>query len=323
MPTIFFSYSHEDEELRNRLEKHLSLLKRQGFVDAWHDRRILAGATLDQAISGELERAEIVLLLVSADFLASEYCYSKEMMRAMERHHAGSTIVIPVIVKPCDWHSAPFGGLLATPRDGKAVTTWANVEEALADVASYVRKRVEAMCGAAQAGASGATARTAAPPVAVPASAVRPSVARSSNLRLKKEFTDHDRDIFLHESFEFLSHFFENSLVELQQRNPDVQAIFRRVDSDSFLAVVYRDGKTAAQCAIRLSGLGGGGITYSSDASPRGSSFNEWLSVESDDQAMFLRANMGMAFGASAVAERMTLEAAADHFWSVLMQPLQ
>lgn len=319
MATVFFSYSHADEELRNRLEKHLSLLKRQGLVEAWHDRRILAGSELDKAISSNLEAADIILLLVSADFLDSEYCYSKEMQRAMERHTAGTAVVIPVILKPCDWHSAPFGKLLATPRDGKAVTSWANVEEALADVASHVRKRVED------------ANRKAARPAAVPGATTRATVGRSgaaptplgprsSNLRLKKEFSEHDRDTFLHESFDLLAQFFEASLGELKERNQGIQTTFRRIDANSFTATIYQDGKKASECAIRLGGIGGRGITYSSDANPHGNSFNESLSVEVDDQGMYFKP---MTFGFGATEKRMSKEAGAEYFWAALMRPLQ
>src|SRR6185503_16598921 len=98
MAKVFFSYSHDDEQYRDQLEKHLALLKREGLVESWHDRRIRAGSPLAQEIDQQLERADVVLLLVSASFLASDYCYSIEMQRAMERHAAGEATVIPVIV---------------------------------------------------------------------------------------------------------------------------------------------------------------------------------------------------------------------------------
>ena len=100
---LFYSYAHEDELLREQLEKHLSLLKRQGFISGWHDREILPGATWAQEIDVHLESASIVLLLVSPDFLASDYCYEVEMQRALERHRCGETRVIPIILRPCDW----------------------------------------------------------------------------------------------------------------------------------------------------------------------------------------------------------------------------
>src|SRR3954471_1709733 len=105
--SLFYSYSHKDEALRDELETHLSLLKRQGVIAGWHDRRIEAGTEWAGAIDKNLEEAGIILLLVSADFLASPYCWDVEVRRAMERHEAGTARVIPVILRPVDWHSAP------------------------------------------------------------------------------------------------------------------------------------------------------------------------------------------------------------------------
>ncbi len=133
-PILFFSYSHLDESYRDQLEVHLAALKRQGLISTWHDRRITVGSHLGQAIDAKLEAAEIILLLVSPDFIASDFCYDREMTRAIERHERGEARVIPVTVRPCDWHPLPFGKLVATPRDGKAISTWPNLDEAFLDV---------------------------------------------------------------------------------------------------------------------------------------------------------------------------------------------
>ena len=143
MPNVFFSYCHADEVLRDQLEKQLAMLKRQGVIDSWHDRRIDAGQEIDAAIDEHINSDEIILLLVSPDFIASDYCYNIEMARAMERHNAKEAIVIPVILRACDWHHAPFGKLLGTPQDGKPVTLWPDRDEALLQVAKEVRKAAE------------------------------------------------------------------------------------------------------------------------------------------------------------------------------------
>ena len=140
---LFFSYSHKDETLRDFLATHLALLKRQGVLNEWHDRRIGAGAEWGKAIDENLEAADIILLLVSADFLASDYCYDIEMNRAMARHDAGEARVIPVVLRPCDWQGAPFGKLQAVPKDAKPVTTWENQDEAFTDIARGIREAVE------------------------------------------------------------------------------------------------------------------------------------------------------------------------------------
>jgi len=143
MASLFFSYSHKDEPLRDELEAHLALLKRQGIISSWHDRRITAGSSIDDAVSTNLESAEIILLLVSKSFLASDYCYQNEMQKALARHQTGQAVVIPVILHPCDWHSAPFGNLRASPTDGKPVSMHANQDEAFSIIAKDVRQAAE------------------------------------------------------------------------------------------------------------------------------------------------------------------------------------
>jgi hypothetical protein len=142
---LFFSYSHKDEVLRDELAAHLKLLERQAVIRGWHDRRIDAGGDWKQTIDEHLESAGIVLLLISANFLASDYCYDLEMKRALERRETGSAVVIPVILRPCDWTQAPFAKLQALPRDGKAVTSWLNRDEAWTNVAQGIRGAVQAV----------------------------------------------------------------------------------------------------------------------------------------------------------------------------------
>src|SRR6266852_1110811 len=140
---VFYSYAHEDEAFRDTLEKHLSLLRRQGLITAWHDRRILPGADWSQAIDEHLEQASVILLLISADFLASDYCYGIEMQRALERHQANEARVIPILLRPVDWKGAPFAHLQALPTDAKPITIWRNRDAAFADVAAGIRRVIE------------------------------------------------------------------------------------------------------------------------------------------------------------------------------------
>ena len=149
---IFCSYSHEDEKLRAELETHLKILERKGLIAPWNDHMIGAGEEWKGKIDKNLEDAQIILLLVSASFLASDYCYDVETKRAIERHYRGEAKVIPVILRKCDWHQAPFGKFQSLPRDGKAVTSWSNRDEAWTDVAVGVRCAVEAMTARASLG---------------------------------------------------------------------------------------------------------------------------------------------------------------------------
>src|SRR6266699_353602 len=140
--TLFYSYAHEDEPLRNDLDKQLSLLKRQGHLSTWYDRNISAGTEWAHQIDTHLDNADLILLLVSADFLASDYCYSIEMERAMQRHEAKAALVIPIILRAVNWEDAPFGKLQALPTGAYPITSWPNRDEAFKDVATGIRKAV-------------------------------------------------------------------------------------------------------------------------------------------------------------------------------------
>lgn len=320
MSKVFFSYSHDDETHRNELEKHLATLKHQGLIESWHDRRLIAGTNVNTEIDANLADSDIVLLLVSASFLASNYCYGIEMQQALQRRKEGVCQVIPVIVRPCDWMNTPLGQLLAVPRDGKAITIWPNYDEAMTDVAQAIRKALPARS---------AEAARLDPPVASggfdqPARASAPSTShpRSSNLRIKAEFSDADKDSFLHETFDYVAQYFEGSLKELQSRHPPIEGRYRRISADLFSVSVYVQGKLKAECGIHL-GNGFGtrqGIAYSPNASST-NTFQETLMIEADDFAMYWKPLMGGFRQRD--RERLSKEQAAEHLWSMLMDRLQ
>lgn len=140
---IFFCYAREDEPLRNELEKQLRILKRQGLIINWHDRKINAGEEWEKEIASQIDDSQIILLLVSPDFLDSDYCYGVEMKRAMERYEINEACVIPIILRPVIWEDTPFHKLQALPKNGQAVTSWLNRDEAFWDIANGIRKTVK------------------------------------------------------------------------------------------------------------------------------------------------------------------------------------
>lgn len=322
MASVFFSYSHKDDDLRDQLETHFALLKQQGLISAWYDRRLLAGDEVDDAIFRKLETADIILLLVSADFISSPYCYSKEMMRAMERHEAREARVIPIILRHCEWRSAPFGKLVAAPRDGKPVTAWPDQDEAFTDVAKLVRRVVEET----------AATVTSASVVRNPAITIAPLVETdrnidllplSSNLRLKKDFSDRDRDDFLRSTFDFICRFFQGSIEAIGERNPTVTGSFDRIDSRRMTAILYRSGKKIAECSVRLDGMGrSDGIAFSHNASQTMGSFNEMLNIEASDQSLYLK-SLGMAWSGQRNDAHLSQEGAAEFFWELFIRAAQ
>jgi hypothetical protein len=136
---VFISYSHQDQALRTELEKHLSNLKRQNIITSWYDGDIIPGAELEPEIMNHLKRAQIILLLVSADFIASDFCYTKEMKEAFARHDTNKVSVIPILLRPTDLKDSPLTKLKMLPTDAKAVTRWPTLDDAFEDVVKGIR----------------------------------------------------------------------------------------------------------------------------------------------------------------------------------------
>jgi molecular chaperone DnaK len=140
---IFICYARKDQTLLNELQKHLVPMVRQGLITMWHDTDISPGAEWEEEINKHLNTAQIILLLVSPDFMVSEYCYSKEMKRAMERHECREARVIPVLLRSVYWQGAPFGKIQALPTDARPVSRWQDLDDAFFDIAEGIRKVAE------------------------------------------------------------------------------------------------------------------------------------------------------------------------------------
>src|SRR5688500_17695326 len=121
---VFYSYSHSDADLRDRLATHLAPLARKTQIAEWHDRKIAPGTDWNEEITSQLESADLVILLLSADFLASDYCFGVEITRALARLKAGEVRVAPIIVKPCLWEESVFSELQLLPQDAKPVSSF-------------------------------------------------------------------------------------------------------------------------------------------------------------------------------------------------------
>jgi hypothetical protein len=143
--SLFISYSHRDEALKEELLDHLSLLRRQNKILPWQDRDIEAGGEWSPQILSAFDNADIILLLISPRFMRSDFCYGKELERAMQRHRNGDAKVIPIILAPTDWKEAPFAKLKVLPKDGKPVIEWPSHDAAFVDVVRDIRRVVEGL----------------------------------------------------------------------------------------------------------------------------------------------------------------------------------
>lgn len=139
MTDIFIAYSHEDLDFKNELKKFLRPLLREARASVWDDYDIEAGQDWDAAIKERLYGAGVVLLLVSADSLASDYFYGKEVEVSLKRHALGEAVVVPVVLSYCDWKNTPLGNLEALPEKGRPVVQWPTRDQAWQDVVERLR----------------------------------------------------------------------------------------------------------------------------------------------------------------------------------------
>jgi TIR domain len=170
--SLFYSYSHKDENLRRKLETHLAALRRSELIAEWHDRKLEPGDAWKGEIDHYVTTADIILLLVSADFINSDYCWGEEMAKALARHHRGEARMIPVILRYCHWQSTPLGRLQAAPKDGKPIMSWSDRDKAFHDVVAAIERAAHSVRAtpARNPAAAGSkpreTARTTEPPAA-------------------------------------------------------------------------------------------------------------------------------------------------------------
>lgn len=140
---VFISYSHKDRKLRDELAVHLSNLRNQKVITDWFDGDIVEGTEWEPQILAHLQSAQIILLLISAHFLASKFCYGIEMTQAIARHDAGQARVIPIILRPVDLNDSPFAKLQSLPTERKPVSQWRSHDEAFANVVRGIRRAIE------------------------------------------------------------------------------------------------------------------------------------------------------------------------------------
>ena len=302
------SYSHKDEAALGRLHTHLAILRRDGRIDDWVDRDILAGAAFDPEIARRLESSGLFLLLVSPDFLASDYCVEREMERVLERHHSGDARVVPIIVEPCDWASTPLRDLKALPRDSKPISEWTNENNAYLDVVQELRRILEA----------DEVSRTVEPEDArVQVGSARSGVRR---YRVKRDFDDVDRSDFRGFAFGVVRDYFERAVAEIDAIE-DLRGRFVSLSAASFTCTLVNRAREHGTAHItvhcRRGHAGLGDISYSFTESGAPNTANGMFWIQSDEYDLFLRSLMTTSGGHE---ERLTPEAAAERLWEAFLQ---
>lgn len=299
----FISYSHNDKAALDRLHVHLKNLTREGRIETWYDRNILAGSELDAEIERELEASDLFLLLVSPDFIASDYCVEREMRRALERHAAGTARVVPIIVEECDWKAmSELRQLKAVPTDGKAISAWANPNTAYLNVVQELRRIIEAEALPA-----------AAAKVVHEPSALRPAMAR---YRAKRQFDHIDKGDFRDAAFATIKDYFRRAISEIDSID-GLRARFVERSATFFGATIvnggHRNGTAHISVYCRSSQVALGDIYYSFNENAGDNTANGGFNISADDYEQFLIQTMNI-FGKA--DERLSPDQAAEVLWN-------
>lgn len=299
----FISYSHKDAAALERLHVHLAMLKRDGLIETWFDREILAGEEIDAEIENQLESCELFLLLISPDFLASDYCYDKEMTRAFERHDAGEAQIVPLIIEPCEWTSSRLRKLKAIPRDGKAVSEWTNENNAYLDIVTELRRLLETTGIAVERSDENAVTTQ------------QHAVQARHRYRVQRGFDEIDRSDFRDKAFAIIRDYFEKAIIEID----DIEGLrgrFVDVSPAAFGCTIVnksRDHGTAHITVHRRSrSVGFGDISYSFSENAPANTSNGSFNIEADEYELYLS---GITFGFSGEDKRITPEEAAEQLW--------
>lgn len=279
---IFISYSHADDDLLNRLHKHLAQLLRDGTVTAWYDREITAGGRVDDSIESELENANIFLACVSPDWISSNYAYDREFKRALEREEEGTAVIVPVIFRPCDWLSTPLQQFRALPKDGKAITEFTNQDVAFLDVVmglrGLARQRSEHVEFKGKPGSDDGQAE----------SANRPS----ARYRVRREFDELDKRDFVDASFGEMYRFFEASAAELESVS-EIECDLSALENAHFACTVINRGVSRGFETVHVrKGGSWGAIDILFGEHDRSNTSNGGFSVVADEYQLYLSPSM-------------------------------
>jgi hypothetical protein len=306
MGKAFISYSHRDEKALERLHIHLAMLRREGKIAAWYDREILAGDDVDAEISASLAESEIFLALVSPDFLASNYCYEREMTEALERHAKGTLRVVPIILEPCDWKSTPLSKLKALPKDGKAISTWTNENVAYLDVVTELRRMTSESTHIQQ--------RSTKENETIPS----PDKREVRRYRIKKEFDSIDRDEFRGQAFRAIQDFFRQSIDELNEIGDSIRARFEAMNDLAFSCTILNKGNRGREAHITVHADGGkafsGDISYSYGRRASANTANGFIRVKANEYELYLELD-NFSQGRAKDGEVLSAEQAAEALW--------
>lgn len=300
---VFISYSHNDSKTLDRLHTHLAVLRRDGRIAEWFDREILAGSEIDSEIEERLESSSLFLLLISPDFLASDYCIDREMARALQRHHAGKARVIPIIVEPCEWKHTSLGNLKALPRDGEPISNWTNENDALHDVVQELRRVLDAE---EELNTDNQNERK--------NQKISDSSHQVHRYRIKRDFDKIDRSDFRENAFRTIRDYFEAEIREIDAVE-GLKARFSSRSGSSFSCSIVNKMRKHGTAHITVhdgsDSAWFGAISFSFDENAPSNSANGLFSIEADEYELHLSSTLGFETS----RENMSPDIAAKRLW--------
>jgi hypothetical protein len=300
----FISYAHADAMALQHLHKHLAVLRREGNIQAWTDHEIIPGAKFGDDIHENLEKCALFLALVSPDYLDSHYCYEKEFARALELMEAGRMQIVPIILEECEWRRSKFGQFLALPKDGKAVASFTNQNNAFLDVVTGIRRVLESKTIAEEAAPKS-------PEQAAIRSGRRPLIKQDFDAIQKSEFAD--------KSFDVIRNYFAESCIELTEAlGGNIKARYELMSQTAFTCTVVNRSKSRGgerHITVQNGKQRGplGDINYVYQRYATDGSSNGGIRVQADDHNLFL--TMDTLSYASKKATKLSAEQAAEALW--------
>lgn len=284
------------------------MLRRDGTVATWYDRKILGGDNIDEEVARNLTQSDVFIPLVSPDFLASRYCYEKEMEKALHRHEKGTIRVVPIILEPCDWKSSPLAKLKVLPKDGRAISTWANQNVAYLDIVEELRR------------------------ILTRTSVIEPQAASMERLagestekrqprryRLKREFDAIDRDEFREKVFAKIQEFFRQSIDELNEIGDPIRARFEKMGGTAFTCTVLNKGARDREAHITVHSNGAssfhdGAISYSFSKRAASNTANGFIRIDADEYELYPKLDH-FSFNRSRNDEPRSIEQVSEALW--------
>lgn len=305
----FISYSHHDERYLDRLHVHLATLEREGRLTAWHDREISAGSNIDTSIKAAFDDSSLFIALVSPDFIASNYCYERELSEALKRHEVGTMTVIALICEPCDWKSTPLSAIKVLPKDGKPISDWGNENNAYLNVIEELRRLIQEVPSAPS--RSGST---------VDSSQRGSNPVDKGRYRPKVEFDNIDKKKFRDESFGAIEKRFDQFLDEFNQ----VAGLkgHKSSSNESFEVFVTNKSVRNGDAYLRVrkgsdGGISFGDINFVTNENAGANTSNGGFNVSNDDFEQFLTPQFLGVF--REMPERLSPDEAAEFLWAELM----